>query len=235
MSSHSSVGLSQTTGLSSLNYDELDDDTLLMASEWNLLTEDFADDEEDVLVVSTPVNEEREAENDDSLYLDDQNKKMHLPLPQLGLRPPLISSEDDDTMCNSDSVKATMKASSSASAMANPGYAHLIPYNFRLDSEDYEEEEEEATKEDGGDENENENLDDVEESRRYLTIHSAPLYRWSEGMLPSMAKLQKQDELRLKDKDVHLEDADHDHDLDDDVDNDPEEEKKMLLESVQSK
>ncbi len=210
------VGISQTTGLSSLNYDELNDDTLLMASEWNLLTEDFADEEEEVIVVSTPVQEEEGGNHG--------LQALSLPLP------PLISSEDDELSsfgARSEQPKVTGSASASASVAPKISFTHpqLIPADFRLDSEDYDEGEGE-----GDQQIKVVVVDEAEASRRYLTIHSAPLYRWSEGMLPSIAALKaKQDEAN-----ANASIADQ-HTAAEDSHEEEGEEKKMLLQSVQSK
>ena len=90
-------------------------------------------------------------------------------------------------------------------------------------------------------------MDEVEESRRYLTIHSAPLYRWSEGMLPPLP-LQSHSPVRrrcsgqhkqshqLQHQDATSKDDDEDDDaflLDES--NNSELEKKIWLDSVKSK
>lgn len=187
-----------------------------MASEWNLLTEDFADEEEEVIVVSTPVQEEEEGNHG---------------LQALSLQPPppLISSEDDELSsfgARSEQPKVTGSASASVAPKISFTHPQLIPADFRLDSEDYDEGEGE------GDQGiKVVVVDEAEASRRYLTIHSAPLYRWSEGMLPSIAALKAS---KQEEADANASIADQ-HTAAEDSHEEEGEEKKMLLQSVQSR
>ncbi len=186
-----------------------------MASEWNLLTEDFADEEEEVIVVSTPVQEEEGGNHG--------LQALSLPLP------PLISSEDDELSsfgARSEQPKVTGSASASVAPKISFTHPQLIPADFRLDSEDYDEGEGE------GDQGiKVVVVDEAEASRRYLTIHSAPLYRWSEGMLPSIAALKAS---KQEEADANASIADQ-HTAAEDSHEEEGEEKKMLLQSVQSR
>ncbi|KAH9402189.1 cyclic nucleotide gated channel beta 1 [Tyrophagus putrescentiae] len=186
-------GISQTTGFSSLNYDELNDDTLLMASD-----------------------------------PDVRPRGGRQPRSSSALTPTatVISSEDDELSsfgARSEHPKVT--GSASASVPPNISFTHveLILADFRLDSEDYEGE---------GEGNQGIKVvvvDEAEASRRYLTIHSAPLYRWSEGMLPSIAALKAKQEEANANASV----ADQ-HTAAEDSHEEEGEEKKMLLQSVQN-
>ncbi|KAI2806165.1 cyclic nucleotide gated channel beta 1 [Blomia tropicalis] len=214
---HVNVGLNKVNAnLSSLNYDEFNDDTLLYASEWNLATEEIFDDE-DVLVISTPDN------------IPDTVQEAN-PIVQQTTIPdtmaPMISSEDDETNVNSSIMDTQTEETINQSLITG-----------LLD--------EDETKSDS--EREKKVLvDEAEASRLYLTINSAPLYRWSEGMLPTLATkqrsiLQHQDHVINHEDDYgSADDDEHEHssnktgDDQQSSESSDQDEKKMYLDSVKN-
>ncbi|KAJ6218112.1 hypothetical protein RDWZM_009269 [Blomia tropicalis] len=214
---HVNVGLNKVNAnLSSLNYDEFNDDTLLYASEWNLATEEIFDDE-DVLVISTPDN------------IPDTVQEAN-PIVQQTKFPdtmaPMISSEDDETNVNSSIMDTQTEETINQSLITG-----------LLD--------EDETKSDS--EREKKVLvDEAEASRLYLTINSAPLYRWSEGMLPTLATkqrsiLQHQDHVINHEDDYgSADDDEHEHssnktgDDQQSSESSDQDEKKMYLDSVKN-